>query len=104
MADYEPEPSRYDGMLQQRVSPIQLVLRQKPASLPSLTTRLTLLFFCASDEPRFDRHRSASPRDDYREDRARSRSPNGRYEPRYVIDVVLFVTFANEYKLTQIFA
>lgn len=104
MADYEPEPSRYDGMLlQQRVSPIQLVLRQKPASLPSLTTRLTLLFFCASDEPRFDRHRSASPRDDYREDRARSRSPNGRYEPRYVMDASLHLRIYI-YKLTQIFA
>lgn len=34
------------------------------------------------DEPRFDRHRSASPRDEMRDDRARSRSPNGRIDDR----------------------
>lgn len=38
------------------------------------------------DEPRYDRERSASPRDEPRadRDRARSRSPNGRSDDRYV--------------------
>lgn len=37
-----------------------------------------------SDEPRFARDRSASPRDEPRADRTRSRSPNGRVDDRYV--------------------
>lgn len=57
-------------------------------------TRLTLDFLIPLDELRFDRQRSASPREDYRGedfrgDRARSRSPNGRIDERYVIDSVL---------------
>lgn len=59
-----------------------------------MTTRLILDFLIPLDEPRFDRQRSASPREDYRGedfrgDRARSRSPNGRIDERYVIDSVL---------------
>ena len=42
--------------------------------------------FFSTDEPRYDRDRSASPRDEPRadRDRARSRSPNGRSDDRYV--------------------
>ena len=44
MADYEPEPSRYDGMLQ-RVSPYSAGPAQA-ASLPPLTDYVTdVLFF-----------------------------------------------------------
>ena len=44
MADYEPEPSRYDGMLQ-RVSPYSAGPAQA-ASLPPVTDSVTdVLFF-----------------------------------------------------------
>lgn len=64
----------------------KLLLPQQSNSITFGQTQLTWLAFL-SDEPRFARDRSASPRDEPRadRDRARSRSPNGRLDERYVV-------------------
>lgn len=69
MADYDNDNGRYAGM--------------------RLMTQLLLISINdIPDEPRYDRDRSASPRDRDEprsdRDRARSRSPNSRPDERYV--------------------
>lgn len=74
MADYDAENGRYEGKLPYNPAIFA------PA-LPGGTKTNTL--FALSEEARYDRMRSASPREEPRGDRARSRSPNGRFDDRY---------------------
>lgn len=73
MADYDAENGRYEGEFL-RILPLHAGF----CLVVSTLTRMSL-----AEEARFDRMRSASPRDEPRGDRARSRSPNGRFDDRY---------------------
>lgn len=68
--EYENGNGQYDGMY---FAPSFVIC--------STLNRLTSFL----DEPRYDRERSGSPRDDPRGGRARSMSPNGRADYRYVL-------------------